>query len=103
MRPSERLEEKLTVGNLWLYLLSLLAARPRYAYELRDQVEKTYGFRPGEVTAYRVLYSLELAGFVKSAGEGKRVYYSVTKAGKGELARGRKILKSTLGRLTRRG
>jgi DNA-binding PadR family transcriptional regulator len=96
-RPSRRLEEKLTKENLWLYILSLLGDRDMYGYELRDTVQKKFGFRPGNVTAYRVLYALKRDGFVriinKRVGGRERKYYLITAAGSAELKAGKKILK----------
>jgi DNA-binding PadR family transcriptional regulator len=100
MRPSERLTEKIGVENLWLYVLAFLKRRDRYAYELREQVQKEFGFLPGEVTAYRVLYSLELAGFVESREDGARRYYAITEEGKRELAKGLGVLRSTIKKLS---
>lgn len=100
MLPSERLAEKIGIGNLWLYILSLLKKKERYAYELRSLVEKEFGFLPGEVTAYRVLYSLEVGGFVKSQTNGSRKYYRITDKGKKELAEGLGLMRSRLKELS---
>jgi len=98
--PSKRLEEKLTKENLWIYILSLLSKKDMYGYELRAEVQKRFGFKPGNVTAYRVLYSLKLKGLVEivaKAGSGReRKYYHITRAGVEELERGKKVLRETL-------
>ncbi len=99
MLPSDRLEMKTGIENLWLYILALLKKKERYAYEIRHLVEKDYGFLPGEVTAYRVLYSLEIGGFVESHVDGSRKYYRITPKGKKELAKGLALLKSRLKQL----
>lgn len=102
-RPSRRLEEKLTKENLWLYILSLLGGRDMYGYELRDTVQKKFGFMPGNVTAYRVLYALKRDGFVriinKRVGGRERKYYQITDAGSAELKAGKNILKRVYSRL----
>jgi DNA-binding PadR family transcriptional regulator len=101
--PSERLEEKLTTDNLWLYILSLLEKKDMYGYELREAIKKKFGFRPGNVTAYRVLYALKRRNLVKTASKEvagrKRKYYHITKAGKEELKKGKGIMKSVLSAL----
>lgn len=101
--PSRRLEEKLTKENLWLYILSLLTSKDMYGYELREAVKEKFGFKPGNVTAYRVLYSLKLKGLVeivaKGSGGRERKYYRITAAGKGELEKGKKILSCILAKL----
>jgi len=101
--PSRRLEEKLTKENLWLYILSLLTAKDMYGYELREAVKERFGFKPGNVTAYRVLYSLKLKGLVeivaKASGGRERKYYCITKSGKEELEKGKRIIRGILMKL----
>ncbi len=101
--PSKRLEQKLTKENLWLYILSLLGSRDMYGYELREAVYKKFGFKPGNVTAYRVLYSLKRKGLVeiveKSAAGRERKYYHITSAGKAEMSKGKSVLRAILSRL----
>jgi PadR family transcriptional regulator, regulatory protein PadR len=98
--PSRRLEEKLTKENLWLYILSLLTLNDMYGYELREAIREKFGFKPGNVTAYRVLYSLKLKGLVeivaKKSGGRERKYYRITKAGKEELEKGKRIISGIL-------
>jgi PadR family transcriptional regulator, regulatory protein PadR len=81
----ERLKEKVQKENLWFFLLLLLSKKSRYGYELRQQVNDRFGFWSGNVTAYRVLYSLQGAGMVKSERLERRRYYSITDAGKKEV------------------
>jgi DNA-binding PadR family transcriptional regulator len=100
--PSSRLKEKITTDNLWLYILALLKERDMYGYELREAVEHNYGFKPGNVTAYRVLYALKRRDLVKTIEkkEGqKRKYYSITERGKAELKKGKQILKEVFEKL----
>ena len=40
----ERLNEKLTKENLWLYILHLLKSQDIYAYELRGKISAEFGF-----------------------------------------------------------
>ena len=60
----ERLVRKLTLENLWLYILSSLKTGPKYGYEIRDYIRKKYGFTTGKVTAYVVLYKLMKEGHI---------------------------------------
>ncbi len=98
--PSQRLRRKLTKENLWLYVLSLLKDRDMYGYELRGSVEERFGFRPGNVTAYRVLYALRRQGLVRTAekktGGRKRKYYSITPKGASEMESGKRVLREVL-------
>jgi DNA-binding PadR family transcriptional regulator len=101
--PSDRLLDSITKDNLWFYILSLLMKKKMYPYEIRREINKEFGFNPGFVTAYVVLYKLEKDGYVKSGekmkmGGPERKYYKITSNGKEELKRGkiifRKILKN---------
>ncbi|MEM4389709.1 MAG: PadR family transcriptional regulator [Candidatus Micrarchaeia archaeon] len=90
--PEARLRRSLTTENLWLYVLSLLRKRERYAYTLRDEVEKNFGWRPGLILSYIVLYKLEREGLIASRQRGRRKYYAITAKGRAALARARRAL-----------
>ena len=85
MLPFERLLKSNTTDNLWLYILSLAKKRPIYAYRLQKDIREKFGFQPGKITPYRVLYRLEQDGFVKSKREDRKRYYEITEEGKKEL------------------
>jgi len=85
MLPLERLKKSNTIDNLWIYILSLATKKPIYAYYLQKEIEEKFGFRPGKITSYRVLYRLEKDGFVKSKMEERRRVYQITEKGKKEL------------------
>ncbi|MBS7655411.1 helix-turn-helix transcriptional regulator [Candidatus Bathyarchaeota archaeon] len=98
----ERLIKKITVENLWLYILSLLKDKPKYGYEIRKLIQERYGFKPGTVTAYIVLYRLVKEGYIslkeeKKEGKGPaRKYYEITEEGRMLLAKGERFLEETL-------
>lgn len=85
MLPFDRFKKSNTIDNLWIYILSLAKKEAVYAYKLRKQIEDKFNFKPGTVSAYRVLYRLELDGFVKSEQMGRRRVYKITKKGEEEL------------------
>lgn len=95
-REIVRLKRKLGVELLWIYLLSMLKAKPSHAYVLRKQVEEKFGFLPGNVSVYVVLYKLERHGFVRAKSEGNRSVYSITREGKGLLKEAKKELHNTI-------
>jgi len=76
--------------------LLLLSTESRYGYELRGLVKERFGFWSGTVTAYRVLYSLEAAGMVKSRAVERRKYYEITEKGRRELEEGKTFLKGLI-------
>lgn len=81
-REMSRLRKKLTVDLLWIYLLGILRKEPMHAYALRREIEKRFGFLPGNVSAYVVLYKLQGRSFVSSLQKGNRTVYSITLKGK---------------------
>lgn len=91
-REIQRLEQKLGVEVLWPFLLSILQKEPCHAYVLRKKIEQRFGFLPGNVTAYVVLYKLEERGYVKAHPEGNKKIYSITDKGKTLLEEAKKLL-----------
>ncbi|MEM3555705.1 MAG: PadR family transcriptional regulator [Candidatus Micrarchaeia archaeon] len=98
-KPMQRLRRTLTKGNLWLYILSKLRKGRVYAYGLRKEIEKEFGWSHGLITSYVVLYKLENEGLITSEFEGRRKYYRITKKGEAELEKAKKYLKELLRRL----
>ncbi|MFE0581383.1 helix-turn-helix transcriptional regulator [Streptomyces sp. NPDC058874] len=75
-------------GRLRLYLLKLLDEAPRHGYEvIRLLEERFHGlYAPSAGTVYPRLSKLEAEGLVTYATEGGRKVYSITEAGRAELA-----------------
>jgi len=100
MFPFERLQKLNTIENLWIYVLSLLKKAPKghpiYAWKIPKLIEKEFGFKPGKITPYRVLYRLEKQGFVKSKIEERRRVYQITEKGKNELEKAKNFYKKIL-------
>lgn len=92
----KRLKSKMTIELLWLYILSILKKKDMHAYALRFAIHKRFGFLPGNVTAYVVLYKLQSRGFVKKKSSGNRVVYSITPKGKELTKSAEKFLLHTL-------
>ncbi|HOS87941.1 MAG TPA: PadR family transcriptional regulator [Candidatus Pacearchaeota archaeon] len=99
MTPLERLTNSNTKGNLWIYILTILKGGANYAWDLPEIIEKKFGFRPGNITPYRVLYLLEEQGLVKSALEERRRIYKITPQGIEELEKVKKFYQSLLNKL----
>lgn len=88
-----KIDKGLIGGGTLLLVLSLLAEKDRYGYEIIKELElrsdQTFQFKEG--TLYPVLHKLENNGYVKSylsKGEtGKeRKYYQITGKGEKQLA-----------------
>jgi DNA-binding PadR family transcriptional regulator len=86
-REIARLKEKLGIEVLWVYILSLLKNGPSHAYVLRNKIQEQFGFLPGNVSVYVVLYKLEGRGFVSAKREENRKVYTIT-------GKGRELLKA---------
>ena len=92
--PGKRLKKHLTVGNLWIYILSLIKNQKKmYAYTLDEEIEKEFYFKPGKVMIYLVLYRLEAEKMIESEFEERRKYYTITKKGKNTLIVAKKFFK----------
>ncbi|WP_228980571.1 PadR family transcriptional regulator [Streptomyces sp. DH12] len=75
-------------GRLRLYLLRLLDEAPRHGYEVIRLLEERFQglYAPSAGTVYPRLAKLEAEGLVRHASEGGRKVYSITGAGRAELA-----------------
>ncbi|MFI8367199.1 helix-turn-helix transcriptional regulator [Streptomyces sp. NPDC085466] len=75
-------------GRLRLYLLKLLDEAPRHGYEVIRLLEERFQglYAPSAGTVYPRLAKLEAEGLVTHTSEGGRKVYSLTDAGRAELA-----------------
>ncbi|MFF2651310.1 helix-turn-helix transcriptional regulator [Streptomyces sp. NPDC058045] len=75
-------------GRLRLYLLKLLEEAPRHGYEVIRLLEERFQglYAPSAGTVYPRLAKLEAEGLVTHTTEGGRKVYSITEAGRAELA-----------------
>ena len=76
-------------GDLQLVILSLLAEKPSYGYELIKAIEERMGggYAPSPGVVYPTLTLLEERGFAQiEPSEGSRKVYGITEAGRAELA-----------------
>ena len=94
-----RLESKLGVELLWLHVLSILKGKEMHGYALRREIQERFGFKPGQVSAYVVLYKMEAAGLVRTTREGVRRVYRITPLGKRRLDEARHFLEKRMSEL----
>ena len=75
-------------GHLRLYLLSLLDESPKHGYELIQALGERFGgtYIPSAGTIYPRLAKLEEEGLVTKLADGRKTVYSITDAGRRELA-----------------
>ena len=83
--PLKRLKLLNTRECLWIYILRILDDNSSHAYTLRKEIEKRFGFRPGTMTAYKVLYLLGKSSYVTKEEMGRKKIYHITPKGKKAL------------------
>lgn len=99
----KRLTRKLTVENIWMYILRMLLERPMYAYEIKKTIRDRFNLNVATITVYMVLYKMEGEGLIKKSvsKEGtRRQYYEITPLGLETLKNGLIFLEKTLKNLS---
>lgn len=96
----ERLRDKVTKENLWIYILSLLKKGPMYGYEIASKLRDELKINASVITTYVVLYKMEKEKLVQrernreGVHKSKKVYYSITEKGTISLEKGLEILEN---------
>lgn len=82
-RALERLERKLTVENLWIYIIKILVdeGKPLRAYDLKVRLRDKFGINPPAITVYTVIYRMARDGLVHRKREGDETCYIPTELG----------------------
>lgn len=99
--PLKRLIDLNTKENLWIYILKVLKEGPSHAYQIRKEIRGRFGFSPGTVTPYKVLYQLKLKGLVTKREQGRKRVYTITPRGRAELKKAADFYKSRIKLLSR--
>jgi len=75
-------------GALRLYLLALLEEGPKHGYDIIRALSDRFGgtYSPSAGTVYPRLAKLQEEGLVATTMEGRRTIYSITDAGRAEIA-----------------
>lgn len=101
----QRLVKNLTIDLLWIWVLKLLKEKPKYAYQLKQEIQERFNFSPATVTNYTILYLLEREGLVEktemrnSEERIDRKYYVITKFGEEVMDEAELYLKQIYGKL----
>ena len=101
----QRLVKNLTIDLLWIWVLKLLREKPKYAYQLKQEIQERFNFSPATVTNYTILYLLEREGLVEktemrnSDERIDRKYYVITKFGEVVMDDAELYLKQTYEKL----
>ncbi|NHI91425.1 MAG: PadR family transcriptional regulator [Candidatus Lokiarchaeota archaeon] len=103
-----RLIDKITKANLWLYILRLLIEKPRYGYEIKNKIKDRYGFSPAIVSSYVILYKMKKDKLVEEheeinkegdnnkSGKPGRIYYYITDLGKETMSEAKEYIVALL-------
>lgn len=78
-----------------------------YAYELRKEINRRFGWKPPMVTSYTVLYRLQRSGYVttewqEQRGKPARRYYKITDKGQELLLEAEEYIKDLYAKLFKR-
>ncbi|MHA1628864.1 MAG: PadR family transcriptional regulator [Candidatus Heimdallarchaeota archaeon] len=101
----KRLKKRITIDNLWMYILRLLQEKEMYGYEIRESIKKQFGFEPATITSYTILHRLQednlVMSFVKDNPEGRpdRKYYTITEDGERAMQDAKRFLNEILTRV----
>ena len=102
----DRLVNKLTKENLWLYILKMLMDRQMYAYEINKNMKEKFGFSTATVTVYVVLYKMQREGLIRVGGKKSvlgrpdRKYYEITEKGRKAFKEGIQFLEDVIRKLS---
>jgi PadR family transcriptional regulator PadR len=90
-----RFVDKLTRENLWIYVLRLLQEGPKQDSEIRDTMNRRFGFEPTGVTSHTILYKMVRDGLVevkKGNGKSDQRHYEITSDGERAMQSAKVIL-----------
>ncbi len=99
LKAEKRLRRKLTVENLWMYIIAILAEKPNYAYGVRVMLRRIFDIKVPSVTVYTVLYRMVREGLLETEKVSGTKVYKPTKKGLEALTRAKKFLKDTIEKL----
>ncbi|MEM0355393.1 MAG: PadR family transcriptional regulator [Desulfurococcaceae archaeon] len=73
----DRLQRKLTIENLWLYIMKSLidAKQPLSGYDIKIQLRENFGINPPAITVYTVIYRMVREGLIGKVNGNNGVKY----------------------------
>ena len=82
-RALTRLQRKLTLENLWLYVIKVLLDenKPLKAYDIKVKLRERFGIDPPTVTVYSVIYRMGFDGLLVRVKSGEETKYKPTERG----------------------
>jgi len=96
-RALERLKKKLTIENLWMYIVSILTnTEPLKAYDIKKKLWEKYRIKPATVTVYTVVYKMTREGLIKTVKVSGETRYTVTDKGLEALKEAKEFIRKIL-------
>jgi len=82
-RALVRLKRKLTIENLWLYIMKILIDEktPLRAYDIKVKLRERFNISPPAVTVYTVVYRMSMDGLVSRIHSSGETRYKPTDTG----------------------
>lgn len=100
-KAEKRLLRKLTVENLWMYIIAALKDSPSHAYGVRVALREKFGINVPSVTVYTVLYRMVREGLLEVEEIGSTKVYGPTEKGLQALEGAKKLLRNVVEELDR--
>lgn len=96
-----RLRRKLTVENLWLYVIKILIdeKKPLRAYDIKVRLRDNFAVNPPAITVYTVVYRMAREGLLARKSKEGEVVYEVTDKGLEVYKRGILLIEEILSKL----
>jgi len=88
-----RLKRKLTIENLWIYIIKILEKHgPLKAYEIKKKLVEVYGIKPATITVYIVVYKMKREKLLETIDIGGETLYKPSERGLKALKEAKAIL-----------
>jgi len=88
-----RLKRKLTVENLWMYIIRILKEHgPLKAYEIKKKLAEEYGVKPATITVYIVIYKMRREKLLETVEVGGETLYKPSEKGVAALEEARAFI-----------
>ncbi|ABN69410.1 transcriptional regulator, PadR family [Staphylothermus marinus F1] len=99
IKAVERLKRKITVENLWIYILKIIMDHGEIrGYDARKYLREEYDIKVPAITTYTVIYRMEREGLIKKISNGEK-YYKITEKGYEAFKQGINLIKELLSKL----
>ncbi len=92
-----RLRRKLTIENLWIYIIKILIEHKEIkAYDARKLLRTKFGIKAPSITVYGVIYRMTREGLLEKITRDNETLYRLTDKGLEAYREGIKLLENIL-------